>query len=330
MEGFSIIVCTHNPNEFIFKKLLDAIEELDIHLIKHEIIIVDNNSRIPIRDRHFVIDFVNRKGNVEILVEPKPGLTAARVAGINVAQYDWLIFFDDDNEPDTHYLRNAILAVKTNPSVALIGPGRIEVVFTESVSSWLYDVVDLFQERNDEIFKFDNQRHWQLCYPYGTGLVVKKVLADEYRTRVKSGCYTISDRNGKSLSSGGDIQIVWTGIDMGYAAGVFPLISLKHNIEVSKAKLMYLVRQQYGTASSYIPAFNQVFSDNPIKNSRTTNIAILSLVYSIWRIHFFKLSYEKFFLLLSKRLGEVKSSLLGGQFKIPVVLRWFEKIVRYK
>jgi glycosyltransferase involved in cell wall biosynthesis len=330
MEGFSIIICTHNPNEFVFKKLLNAIEELDIHLIKHEIIIVDNNSRMPIHDRQFVIGFVNRKSNVKILVEPKPGLTAARIAGINKAHYDWLIFFDDDNEPNVDYLRNAMFVIHTNPNVGLLGPGRIEVVFTEAVRSWLYDVVDLFQERNDDIYKIDNQRHWQLCYPYGTGLVVNKVIADEYKKRVLSGSYTISDRKGKSLSSGGDIQIVWTGIDMGYFTGVFPLISLKHNIEVSKANLMYLVRQQYGTASSYIPAFNQVFSDNPIKSSPTTNIAILRLVYSIFRIHFFKLSYKVFILLLSKRLGEVKSSLLGGRFEMPFVLRCFEKIVHYK
>ncbi len=330
MQGFSIVICTHNPNDYVFKKLLSAIEKLDTHLIEHEIIIIDNNSRIPIGDRQFVIDFIKKKGNVEILVETEPGLTSARIAGINVAQYDWLIFFDDDNEPNINYLRNTMLVVDKSPNVGLLGPGRIEVVFTEAVESWLYDVVDLFQERNDQIYKIDNQRHWQSCYPYGTGLVVKKAVADEYNKRVRSGRYTISDRTGKSLSSGGDIQIVWTGIDMGYFAGVCPLMSLKHNIDVNKANLIYLVRQQYGTASSYIPAFNQVFSDNPIKNSLISNIAILRLVYSIFMIHFFKLSYEKFVLLLSKRLGEVKSSLLGGQFEMPFILRCFEKIVRYK
>lgn len=53
--------------------------------------------------------------------------------------------------------------------------------------------------------------------------------------------------------------MVLTAIEMGYFAGILKALALTYLIETCKANLNYLRKQQYGTASAYGAAYNQVF-----------------------------------------------------------------------
>ena len=61
MEGFSIIICTYNPKEKIFSKLLLALERLKKTDFDYEIILIDNNSQIPICNLNYVSQFLNKQ-----------------------------------------------------------------------------------------------------------------------------------------------------------------------------------------------------------------------------------------------------------------------------
>lgn len=327
MQGFSIIICTHNPDLRILARLFKAILSFAVDSPKHEVIIIDNNSETALAEIKIIKQFLESKDDTYILRETTPGLTAARIRGIKAAKYDWLIFFDDDNEPQADYLLTAEKSINIYPKVGVWGPGNVTVEYDKYVDDWLYQKKELFQERHEVRTRFDNQSHWQDSYPYGTGLVVRVQIAFEYANRVKEGRYTLTDRNGKSLSSGGDCQIVLTGINMGFYAGVLNNLSLNHLINQEKANLKYLMRQQYGTASALIKAYNQVFFDSPIIVRRINNCDVLKRIYSIYRIYRNSLSKNDFSLLLASKMGEMNAVVTATGQKKPAVLRLYEQII---
>jgi len=92
MIGFSIVICTYNPDCELLRRLLYAILNFDKDSPSHEVIFVDNNSDLPIKELTFVKEFVAAKSDVRILHESTPGLTAARICGINAASYNSIVF----------------------------------------------------------------------------------------------------------------------------------------------------------------------------------------------------------------------------------------------
>lgn len=325
MRGFSIIICTYNPLKEIFFRLLTAIDNFDAEEISYEIIIVDNNSDTPLSKINFVQEFLSTHSNAKLLIEKKPGLTSARIAGITQSEFDWLIFFDDDNEPNPDYLQKAVLSINQHPTVGAWGPGEVEVEFTQTVPIWLYGEKHLFQQRKEEYTKFASKLEWQDFYPFGTGLIIRRDIAEIYAKRVLEKRYTLSDRKGKSLASGGDVQLVLTGIEQTYSAGIVTGLKLTHLIDGSKTCMKYLLKMQYGTASAYIKAFNQVFEHAKIPVEELSNRHVFWKVYSLYRIHRMKMKKEQFKLFFATKMGEINARIEASGESKPLLLRLYEK-----
>lgn len=325
---FSIIICTYNPDVAIFTRLLKAIISFTGHdSPAFEVIIVDNNSRQPVSEMLEVKSFQSLVQGLTFINESRPGLTSARVAGIKEAKHNWVIFFDDDNEPCSDFLNLAKNAIDQYPQVGTWGPGEIEVVYTENNDHWLETKKGLFQHRNETNTLFSRKNSWQSCYPFGTGMIIKTEIAKKYALRVLSGQYTLSDRKGKTLASGGDVQLVLTGIEMGYAAGTIAGVCLNHLINSSKADFSYMQKLQYGTASAYIKAYNQVFQNNQINTGNVNNYSILRKIYSLYRIYGSQLNKKDFRLLVASKLGEMNASIVAKGKSKPVFLKWYERII---
>lgn len=326
MIQFSIIVCTYNPNKNNLMRLLNALSKFSDNEIYFEILLVDNKSTYNIGLIDFVQKFVsNKSNNALVLIEENLGLTSARLRGISESKYDWLIFFDDDNEPASDYLVRVVKAIEQYPP-AVWGPGIIKVEYIDESNNWLEKHKEVFQERNEVETCFDNQLEWQRCYPFGTGMIIRRDIAIEYAARVNNDRYTLSDRKGKSLSSGGDVQLVFTAIEKGYCVGVIAGLELVHLIDASKANSAYMCRQQYGTASATIKSYNQVFDQRPILVEMVTNKQIFLRIYSLYRIYRRHMCKKDFQLMLASRLGELNAAVVATEQKKPTLL-WLSEIL---
>ena len=304
---FSIIICTHNPNKNIFKRLLNGIILFDALSPIHEVIIVDNNSSPSLDFNAEVQSFLKSKQNSTLIFEDKTGLTFARLAGIKAAKYEWIVMFDDDNEPAFDYLIRLHSYILQYPNVACWGPGVIEVeYFLNDIPKWLNAFKSIFQERFVNKCIIDNQQWWQEHYPQGTGLGLNKKTAQEYINRVNNGLYSLSDRNGKILSSGGDVQIVLTAISLGFSVAIAPEIRVRHLIEESKVTNRYLIRHAFGTASSNLPAHFQVFPFNLKKLALPSNLDFSKKVYFLIKAKLLKEGFRSFKINLAHFLGELK------------------------
>jgi glycosyltransferase involved in cell wall biosynthesis len=332
MTGFSIIICTHNPNVELLGRLLNAILNFSEASPRHEVILVDNKSDQPLSEVNIVKEFLVAKSDVRILQEATPGLTAARICGMEEARYEWIVFFDDDNEPEADYLIVAAKIIDQFPQVGAWGPGNVEVEYTDvNTPEWLNNYKHVFQQRNTSQLSFDNIFWWQHCYPYGTGFLLKRKICLEYKRRVGQNIYSLSDRKGKTLSSGGDMQMIYTGLLMGYSIGVSPDIKLNHLINKTKANQRYIARLLYGSAASNLPAYYQCFPEKYNAISYPSSGIILKKLYYFFKVLLFKQGVREFYFQLSRYLGELEGlSLLEPTCRKPFFVKRLEQLLRIK
>lgn len=328
---FSIVICTYNPQPAIFQRLLSAVKNIGNNNIPHEIIVVDNNSNPPLNTRQEIKPWLDELKELSLVSEKKPGLTSARIAGIRHAKYDWVIFFDDDNEPQPDYLVSAAALIEKYPQVGLWGPGNLQVEYTgKQESGFLKKTKWLFQERNYSGTHFDNNSiEGSEYYPFGTGMIVKKQILAEYAKRVEEGRYTMSDRAGKSLMSAGDIQVLFTGLQMGFYAGSCSSLGLTHLIDENKSTPGYITRLVYGLNSSQQKAYLEVFPERVKPIDQVDNFKVLHTLQQALRT--FRLNKKNYTLsmFISRKLGELNAAVIAHRHKKPFFLSLYESWIRW-
>lgn len=260
---YSIIICTYNPDERLLKRCLNAVRGLSNNSPTFEIILVDNNSTIPIEELSYVKDFLGSCSFAFLIKESKQGLNHARLAGVGLSKGKYIVFFDDDNEPDPNYLVRLRYLHLTYPSIAAWGPGLVSVDFIDGLVSEELEMYarEAFQERSETELIYAKEPSWQSCYPYGTGLCVSRQILEGYADLAKSGRFNIVDRTGNQLTSGGDVQMVLYSISLGSAAGVDPELKLTHIIPGKRTSLDYLKRLTFGNSICYATCLSEVFPD---------------------------------------------------------------------
>lgn len=307
----SIIVCTYNPESEIFKRVLAAISKLEIHELQCELILVDNASRKSVFSEYaFEIDSVPL--SLKKINESKSGLTNARIAGFNASEGEILIFFDDDNEPDCDYLEKTHSAFMAFPNVGVFGPGNIFVEFLGNPPSWINYNKIYFQERHYERANYACTDKWFDFFPPGTGQSMRRSVFDRYLNCVLDGTLSASDRTGNSMSSAGDVQLVFEAIKSGFAVGIHPEMNLRHLIAERKSSFSYLKRLIFGMSSSYPEAYAESYPHTRKVLPYYTNWAILNTLWSAFVIRIIKKrSFKAFIFLISEQMGKIYGSNLA-------------------
>ncbi|TWI81409.1 glycosyl transferase family 2 [Lacibacter cauensis] len=331
MQGFSFIVCTHNPDQTMFRDVVTNLLSIMQHSnVESELIIVDNNSTPKLQQNEFLNEIVITNKSLQLVRENKPGLTFARIAGYQKAKYSWLIFVDDDNLPGNDYLNElAILSVKY-PRVKCWGAGKIQVVFkNQKETRFLHSLRPLFQERNFSGVNYSCNIKGEEFYPPGSSMCIEKNAFGQYLELINEGTITSSDRTGYSLNSAGDVQIIYCCLKFGHSVGCSENLNLEHVISNTKTKLSYLLRLRYALSSCQIKAFNEIFSDAAIPVKPVTNKELLVAIYSHLRIKNI-LPLKNSLLEFAATVGMYNARVLAGGFHKPSLLRLFEKLINHR
>jgi glycosyltransferase involved in cell wall biosynthesis len=314
--GISILICTYNPVEGIFHRTLKSVESLIIPAgVPVECIIIDNNSPTPVSQLAYVREFLDRCPWARIIQETQQGLTFARMAGFGAAKNSFILFVDDDNEISSSYLDALVKLFSEYSTVGAWGPGNVNVEFMGEVSEWFRNSFKhLYQDRHTNYTQYGLVREtWASFYPFGTGLAVRREILARYCDEVNNGNLCSSDRKGKSLSSGGDTQIVWEGIKIGYAAGVAPSLVVNHLIPANRSTLDYVKRLSFGTADSYFPCIVSSFPEMRasalagMPNSFTLSRSVIRRII----VHSIRLRFTDLIINLANYLGAV-----SGQYQV--------------
>lgn len=116
MLEFSIVIPTYNRPERL-KNCLEAISNLDYPRDRVEVIVVDDGSPTPLAP---IVENFKTQLSLHFIQQENTGPATARNMGASVAKGDYLVFTDDDCQPDPQWLQSLAAAIAAFPK-ALIG-----------------------------------------------------------------------------------------------------------------------------------------------------------------------------------------------------------------
>jgi glycosyltransferase involved in cell wall biosynthesis len=244
----SVIVCTHNPREDYFRRVLKALEEQTLPKDQWELLLIDNASNELLSER-CNLSWHPKACHIR---EEELGLTPARLRGIREARGDVLIFVDDDCELHPEYLENATKIHRRHPLLGTWG-GQCLPEFEEKPPEWVRAYSGFLTIRTFEHEQWCNLYDREAEMPWGAGICIRKDVAANYlKITEKNPAMLGLDRSGGKVFSCGDLAIVFSGRALGYGFGIFPELKLNHLIPKSRATEDYLLRVVEGHACSWI------------------------------------------------------------------------------
>ncbi len=255
----SVILPTHDPRLDHFTSTLTSLQEQTLATENWELLVIDNASKAPL-PTHPVIEG-QTSTQCRLIRENKLGLTAARRCGIQHAEGDILIFVDDDNVLDSHYLETALNLMTEQPELGACG-GKVIPLFESSPPQWIEEFAPLLACQDfgkEPILSGPFVGNYPKHAPVGAGLVLRTASA---RSWTESNSTCITDRSGAELSSGGDNDIILHILKSGKWIGWFPSLKLDHLIPEARTEPAYLARLNEGIQKSWMQ-LNTLHGINP-------------------------------------------------------------------
>lgn len=326
----SVIVCTYNPEERTFRRCLNAIKNLQVEGVQTEVVLIDNNSTVPIASLDYVAEFIRVISHSKIVVEKKQGLTYARIAGFRQSSGNLIIFFDDDNEPFPDFLIQAKCILADRPFVGVMGPGYINVEYLDKVEPWIQNHLNkYFQEKNATSEEYIlSVMEWFPCYPPGTGQIIRRSVFDSYQQFFSTKRLKTLDRKGNDLSSAGDSQIIWSSMNLNMAVGHHPDIRINHLIASKRANLDYIKRLRYYLDLSGTLAFFEMY---PEKKTSVQHYQTSSFLFGLFKIFFHGVKNKEFKnikLNIAALAGRNQAYITISDRKMPFALRVIKKMCK--
>jgi len=113
---FSIVIPTYNRPERL-EKCLQSIAQLDYPRDRFEVVVVDDGSEMPLAP---IVQPFESELSLRLIRQPNAGPASARNTGAAAAQGTYLVFTDDDCQPQSNWLTVLAAAIAHHPT-ALIG-----------------------------------------------------------------------------------------------------------------------------------------------------------------------------------------------------------------
>ena len=260
-EGVSIIVCCHNSARLLPETLAClATQKLWSASPACEVIVVDNASIDQTAETAIVSWPDETRIPLRIVQEPMLGLTAARLRGISEAKYEFICFVDDDNRVSPDWIENVFRLMTEHPEVGACG-GRVEAQPETVLPPWFdqfqsYYAVGPQAERAGDVTESRG-------YLWGAGLCLRRkawgTLTENHFD------FLLSDRKGKSLSSGGDAELCYALRLAGWRLWYEPRLTMRHFLPDARLKWSYLRRlsRAFGAATAGIDAYDIALRGRP-------------------------------------------------------------------
>lgn len=203
MRGVSVIMCCYNSEARLQETLTHLARQNVPQDIFWEILVVDNASTDYTGSLAQEIwrQLMPASSILRIIQELRPGQQFARIRGAQEARYEILVFCDDDNWLDPHYISQSEKTMWQNVRIAAAGGQNLPETNAENYPVWFESYRDKYAlgipaSRSG----YATQRGFVL----GAGMVTRRSLFLEmYQEKYPS---LLKGRKGESLSTGDDFE----------------------------------------------------------------------------------------------------------------------------
>ncbi len=246
----SVIIPTRNPHPGRLQRTLDGLAAQTLSPLEWELVVVDNGSHPPLS----LPALPSRSGR--IVVEPSPGLTRARLAGLRATDGEVVVFVDDDNVLAPRFLESARDLFTRYPRLGAAG-GPVTPSFEQPPPEWTREFFGLLALRDlgpvAIIASGSPGASWPDCAPVGAGLCVRRAAAGIYAAALATAPGRLAlDRTGRSLASGGDSDLVFTALHAGWDVAYFPDLAVTHLIPATRLEPSYLAALNEGIQRTWV------------------------------------------------------------------------------
>jgi glycosyltransferase involved in cell wall biosynthesis len=203
-KGVSVVICCFNSRHRIVPTLEHLALQKGIEF-PWEVILVDNNSTDGTSE--IAIETWNKNNSpcpFRVIKELRPGTMHARKKGIEVSNYRYLLYCDDDNWLNENYIKTAFSTIGMDERISAVGGiGFLE--FEKAPPDWIAKFVKKFgggpQGKRDGDITFDKG------FLYTAGAVLDRIWLDRlYSSGFES---SLKGRDGKSLVAGEDTELTF-------------------------------------------------------------------------------------------------------------------------
>jgi glycosyltransferase involved in cell wall biosynthesis len=244
----SVIICTHNPRDDYFSRVLTALHAQTLAIDKWELLLVDNCSTPTVQQRFNL----RWHPQARIVREDKLGLTPSRLRGIRETRGELLVFVDDDNVLDVDYLERALEFAAEKPFLGSWS-GHCRGEFDQPPPDWAHRYCGNLSIRDVPQDIWSNLPRLPETMPYGAGLCARRRVALEYLRLHDEGARRLQmDRAGTSLLSGGDNDLAACACDINMGVGLASALKLTHLIPPERMTVDYHVRLADGITYSSV------------------------------------------------------------------------------
>jgi glycosyltransferase involved in cell wall biosynthesis len=258
VKGISVVICCYNSS----RRLPETLRHLSLQKpakdLAVEVVLIDNNSNddTAISAKQF---WGSQRTSIPLKVvsEPRPGLSFARQKGFETAQYEYILLCDDDNWLDENYLQRAFAIMESNASIGALG-GSSTPAFETEPPRWYELVKNSYAvgTQASQTGKVPDSRG----YLWGAGLVLRKSALEAL---TKKGFSTIlTDRKGKSITSGGDGELCAALRLMGYELYYDEALRFQHYMTRDRLTWPYYLKlaKSFGQARVYLGFYDFVMA----------------------------------------------------------------------
>ncbi len=249
-SGISIVICCFNGEDRLEATLKHIAAQEGMSADLWEVIIVNNASTDNTADfgRKIWASIPGNKPAFQVVEEVNPGLTNARLKGIETSRFPYVLFCDDDNWLEKNYAFSAMKIMKSHPEIGVLG-GQGSPVF----------------EQDEPPYFWQNQYHALAVGPqadmegditdtrpvvYGAGMVLKKIAFRALLAN-KDFRFLSTDRIQHSLESSGDHELCLAVAQMGYRIYWSSKLVFRHFIPSSRTTISYYRKLFYAFGSAY-------------------------------------------------------------------------------
>lgn len=235
-KGVSIIICCFNSANRIKETLNHLALQKTSEKLNWEIIIVDNASTDETLNVCLGLQHKFPQHILRIVSEHKPGLTNARIRGVQESSYEIGIFCDDDNWLLDNYLSTAFKLLNENSKIGIIGAYGIPVFETEKPPYFDDNQAPALavgkQAKNNGKIINNSPSVYGAGMVFNLNLFKKLIIDSDYR-------FKTTDRIGNTLISGGDYEICQVFSKAGYEIHFSDELIFKHYIPSRRTELKY-------------------------------------------------------------------------------------------
>jgi glycosyltransferase involved in cell wall biosynthesis len=236
--SIDVVICTYN-NAALLDRALEALGRQRVPAgVRWGVLVVNNNCTDE------TARVVERHGRsfgapLRTVVEPKQGLTPARLRGVRETAGQWVAFVDDDCLLEEDWVAEAALFAASRPRCGAFG-GRV-------VPEWENDPPPhVLGHRYAFAAKYHGETAHRRPWLAGAGMVVRRAALEECGWTARQ---FLEDRTGGRLVSGGDMEI---GLRVAalYEVWYNPSMRLRHLIPARRMTREYLRRIVRGLGAS--------------------------------------------------------------------------------